>query len=266
MFKLNSREKIQLFFRELFNVLKNAKKNWNNPWIEIPKIEFFNNLNSHDINEIVLNFSFLKKEAFKCVSINKIQFIIEAMAILNYDIKIFSQIIDYRGFELLIKEILSRSGYYVINNFYFSDNSPLKEKYAQKRYEIDIVGLKEKFLLLIDAKQWFKRSPSQAIGKAANLQYQRGLILIHNPEILYELLNKLLKSFKRKNIKRINEYLPLTLVPLMVTLEENNMKLNKNHIPLVCINRLNSFLNELGINLDHFLYLKVENLPSKTIH
>ncbi len=266
MFKLNSREKIQLFFRELFQVLKSIKKNWNTPWIEIPTISFFNNLNVHEINEFIHYFNFLKKEAFNCISINKIEFIIESMAILNYDIKVYSEIIDYHGFELLIKKILCRNGYYVINNFYFSDNSPLKAQNGQKRYEIDIVGLKKDILLIIDAKQWFKRSPSQAISNAANLQYQRGLALIQNPEILNELLSKLLNSFKHKKKKPVKRYGLLKLVPLMVTLEENFMKLNENHVPLVCINRLNSFLNELGITLDKFHYLIFNNFSPKPIN
>ena len=265
MLRLNSIEKLQFFFKVLFKVLKSAKKNWNNPWIEISEIPFFTNINAPIINKIIQSFSFLKKEAFNCISINKIEFIIEAMAILNYDIKIFSQIIDYHGFELLIKEILSRNRYYVTNNFYFSDKSPLKAKFDQSRYEIDIVGLKKGIMLLIDAKEGFKRSPQQKISKAANLQFQRGLALKNNPKSLAQLLLELFKSFKNRN-KKIAASFPLKIIPFMVTLEENQMKLNENHLPLVCINRLNSFLNELGINLERFHYLKLEKISINIIN
>jgi hypothetical protein len=249
----------QPFFRELFFHLNNSKKDWNIPWIKIAQIEFFQNRDSYEINQIIQSFNFLKMEKLNCISINKIDFIIESMGILHYDIKKFSKLLDYRGFESLIKEILSRNGYYALNNFYFSDKSPYKEHTSQERYEIDIVGLKKNWLLLIDAKQWFKRSPSQSISAAANLQAQRGVALKKNADILTQLLLDLTPTSKNRYGK-LNRSFPLYIIPFMVTLEDNAMKVNENRIPLVSIQRINAFLNELVTNLERFYYLTIENL------
>ena len=46
----------------------------------------------------------------------------------------------------------------------------------------------------------------------------------------------------------------------MVTLETNWIKINDNSVPLVEINNLNSFLDELQVNLQYFKTVKVSKI------
>jgi len=95
------------------------------------------------------------------------------------------------------------------------------------------------------------------MNKAANLQYQRVVALKKNPETISDLIQKLLGM--RCNVRK---RLPFTLIPLMVTLETNWIKINENSVPLVGIYNLNSFLEELKVNLEYFInnrYCEMDN-------
>ena len=78
---------------------------------------------------------------------------------------------------MLVEEILSRNNYITIKNFRFSDKSNFKSKTSQKRYEIDIIGIYLKYILLIDAKQWRRKDSFSSINKAADLQFRRAIAL-----------------------------------------------------------------------------------------
>jgi len=93
------------------------------------------------------------------------------------------------------------------------------------------------------------------MNKAANLQYQRVIALKKNPEILSNLIQNLL-GMKFNFRKR----LPFILIPVMVTLEANWVRINENYIPLVGIDNFNSFLQELRINLQYFKTIEVDRI------
>ncbi|MFX0005669.1 MAG: hypothetical protein ACFFAV_02960, partial [Candidatus Hermodarchaeota archaeon] len=178
------------------------------------------------------------------------------------DIRTLSELIDYNAFEGLISEILCKNNYKTIKNFRFSDKSNFKSTTAQKKYEIDIIGIYSKYVLLIDAKQWKRKDSFSAINKAADLQYRRALALKKNPEIFSNIIQKLIGI--NRNVKK---RLPLLLIPMMVTLEDNSYKINSNQIPLVSIYELNSFLNELNKNLMYFRIVKIGKLSiQKTLY
>jgi hypothetical protein len=54
--------------------------------------------------------------------------------------------------------------------------------------------------------------------------------------------------------------LPFVLIPLMVTVESNWIKINENSVPLVAILNLNSFLQELSVNLPYIKTVKVDRI------
>ena len=101
---------------------------------------------------------------------------------MKYDIRSLSELLNYDAFEGLIGEILCRNNYFTIKNFRFSDKSNYKSITAQKRYEIDIIGIYLKYVLLIDAKQWRRKDSFSALNNAADLQYRRAIALKKNPE------------------------------------------------------------------------------------
>ncbi|MFX1234057.1 MAG: hypothetical protein ACFFBY_05800 [Promethearchaeota archaeon] len=246
------------FFTEIYHILLKSTKDATEIWCETYEIDFLATLDKESINDLINKFEFIsrKKGSYTYFySINKISFIIEALQVLEFDIKELSNLINFSGFEQLIQEILVKNGHYTIKNFRFSDRSYYRKTTKQTKYEIDVIGWKEQFLLLIDAKQWNKRDAFSALNKAANLQYQRALTLQKNSEILSDLIQSLIGP---KNFLKIK--LPIIIIPIIVTLEENRALINENMVPLVSIYKINSFLQELKLNLSYFKTLKINKI------
>jgi len=234
---------LKQFATEIYFILKETDINIIEVWCEISKISSLNQFTNSELREFLNKFNFvsLKKGNYQhYIVINKILFIIDVGNTLKLDIRSISEILNYDGFEALVQEILSRNNYITRKNIRFSDKSNFKSKTSQKRYEIDIVGIYLNYVLLIDAKQWRRKDSFSSINKAADLQYQRAIALKKNPEFFSGFIQKLLGI----NTK-LHRRLPLMLIPMMVTLEDNSIKINNNQIPLVSIYELNSFLQEL---------------------
>lgn len=227
-------------------------------WCELSDIPLLKQLNNSELRDIIGNLNFLsfkKGNYVQYIVINKILFIIEAINIVQLDIRKITEIINYDGFEALIKEILSKNNYVTTKNFRFSDKSYFKSETSQKRYEIDIIGIYFNYVLLIDAKQWKRKDSFSSINKAADLQHRRAIALKKNPEIFSKLIQKLLG-----NRLNLHKRLPFLLIPFMVTVEDNSIKMNNNQIPLVSVYELNSFLHELQCNLQYFKIVRVNRV------
>ena len=249
---------IKQFFNEIYHILIDSTKDAIEIWCEMYDISFLKGFHELKLQEFVNNFEFIsiKKGYYNnYFAVNKILFIIEAIKILKLDIKNLSNLIDYNGFEYLIQEILMKNGYRTLKNYRFSDKSYFRKKTNQTKYEIDVIGLEQNYLLLIDAKQWKKRDIYSTINKAANLQYQRAQVLQKNPEILSNLMQSLIGQKINLKIR-----MPLIIIPLIVTFEENWIKISENFVPLVSIYRFNSFLQELRKNLSYFRTLKISKI------
>ena len=252
MSKLITKESLIRLFSELLAIVKRSDPKVRQIWIEPNEVEIFRNLEQYQINEfleVINSVSIEKGNYIEYIVINKIQFIVEALKLLDQDIGQLSMLIDFEGFEGLVAEILKLNNYYTINNFRFTDKSSYKSPNSQKRYEIDIIGILNKDILLIDAKQWKRKDSFSAMNKAGNLQVQRAKALKNNINILTGLLNEI--GIRQKFEKVI-------LIPFMVSLENNFIKLNENSVPFVSIYQLNSFLHELPLILSHFNTIEVE--------
>ncbi|MFX1301969.1 MAG: hypothetical protein ACFE9X_01295 [Promethearchaeota archaeon] len=256
--KLCTDSLLKQFFAEIYSILKETDTNVIDIWWEVSEIPILNHFNHFELRDFLGNFNFVslqKGNYLHYIVINKILFIMEAITILKLDIRQISEILDYDGFESLIKEILSKNNYITIKNFRFTDKSNFKSKTSQKRYEIDIIGIHLKYILLIDAKQWRRKDSYLSLSKAADLQFRRAIALKKNPEIFFRLIHKLIGS--KFNLKK---RLPFIIIPVMATLEDNSIKINANQIPLVSINELNSFLQELQNNLQYFRIVKINRI------
>lgn len=249
---------LKRFFSEIYQILKESNQDVTEIWYEIAEVNYFKNSNKYDLREFLEHFNFISIEKGNYIDylvINKIQFITDCINYIKFDIQRLAELVDYDGFEALIQEILNQNGFKTIKNFRFSDTSNFKSKTSQKKYEIDVIGLSQKYLLVIDAKQWKRKDSYSAMNKAANLQFRRVIALKENPEILSNLIQSFLGP--RANYKK---RLPLTLIPIMVTLEHNWIKMNENSVPLVGICNFNSFLHELRENLEYFKTIQIEKL------
>jgi len=261
MSDLYSPPSLKQFFLKIYNLLKERESEVIELWFEISDVEFLTNFSDLELREFLERFDFIsiqKGNYINYIVINKIIFITRCMQFLELDVKQLSNLLNYDGFEALIQEILSQNNYRTIKNFRFSDKSNLRYETSQKRYEIDVIGIYRSYILVIDAKQWKRKDSYSAMNKAANLQSQRVVALKKNPETITDLIQDLLgMSFN------VQKRLPFTLIPIMVTLETNWIKINDNSVPLVGIYNLNSFLHELQINLQYFKAVKVSKLSSQ---
>ncbi|MFX0104797.1 MAG: hypothetical protein ACFE75_04850 [Candidatus Hodarchaeota archaeon] len=256
--KLLTESSLKLFFTEIYLILKETDTNVIDIWCEISEITFLEHFNHSEIREFLGNFNFIslqKGNYIHYIVINKILFIIEAITTLQLDIRQISELLNYNGFETLVKEILSKNNYITMKNFRFSDKSNFKSKTSQKRYEIDIIGIHFKYILLIDAKQWRRKDSFSSLNKVADSQYRRALALKRNPEIFSRLIQQLFGP--KFNLKK---RLPFLIIPFIVTLENNSIKINNNQIPLVSVYELNSFLQELQNNLQYFRLVKINKI------
>ena len=249
---------IKRFFYEIYKILRATDNEVSEIWYEISEIKNLREFNNYELSEFLDNFRFIEKKRGNYIDyiiINKIKFVAESIKYLDIELKKISELLDFSGFEALIQEILVRNEYKSIKNFRFTDKSNLKSKTGQKKYEIDVVGIYGKYLLLIDAKQWKRKDSFSSINKAANLQYRRAIALQKNPEIFSRLVQELLGN--KTNLKK---RLPFILIPLMITLENNSFRINNNQIPLVSIYEMNSFLHELHKNLGYFNTIQINKI------
>jgi len=245
-------------FHKLLRKLINEKKEITEVWFELSEINSEGDILTEVITFFVNQFDFIRIQPGNYtdyIVIDKISYILEALNFLEIDIKQLSELVDCHGFETLISEILRKNGFYVTQNFRFSDKSPFKRETKQNRYEIDVIGLSKKYLLVIDAKQWRNRDLYSSISKAADLQFQRVIALKKNPEIFSNLIQELI-GFKQDVRKR----LPLLLIPMMVTLEESFNRINDHSIPIVSIYKLGSFLREFELYLEVFKSIEIKSL------
>jgi len=258
MSQVYSDSSLRRFFSEINNILRETDKRITETWYEISNISFLNKFNNSELIDFLDKFEFIslkKGNYIYYIVINKILFIIDCIKYLKYDIKYLSEILDYSGFETLIKEILSKNNYRSITNFRFSNNSKLRSEDFQKRFEIDVIGIYFKYILVIDAKQWKRRDTYGLLNKAANKQYHRIVALKQNSMAFARLITEILGE--EPNLKK---HLPFILIPIMVTLEDNSSKLNDNQVPLVSIYELNAFLYELPNNLHYFKTIQIDRV------
>ena len=258
MLDLYTDESLKQFFTEIYNLIRESDISLTEIWYEISEIPFLKNINESQLLCFIEDFEFIsikRGNYIHYVVIKKIIFILESLKFLQFDIKNISEILDYKGFETLIQEILSRNEYYTIKNFRFPDKSNFKFKTSQKRYEIDVIGIYLRYILIIDAKQWKRKDTFSSLNKAANLQYHRVLALKQNPEVF----SKLILDLVGTNMS-VKKYLPFILIPIMVTIENNSIKINDNQIPLVSIYEFNSFLQELPNNLPYFKTIQINKI------
>lgn len=130
---------------------------------------------------------------------------------------------NWKDFEGLVAQILSENNYECVESFRRRGNADVKGM------EIDVIGLKGKTLLVIDAKMWGIRSgKASALKTAVEKQKERTVRLC-----------KQLDRLSKKIVKMTGgDY---TLLPIMVTWLVEEIELHDG-VPVVPVFMLNSFL------------------------
>lgn len=254
---------ISLFFRKIYNnISKLEQSRTQDTYINISLEEnFFENFSQYDI-ELIKDFSV----SIECgltfyneyIKVQKSLFVLEAAKYLDIDIMKLSKLLNWKEFEDLISKIFEKNEFKVIKNFRFTDQSNYGRKTNQKRYEIDVIAMLGRLILLIDAKHWNCRTNNlSAINKASKLQSRRMCALIKNPDVISKLITILLNQ---NELQKIKAFMPFKLIPMIVTLIENKVKLSYIQVPIVSIFHLNRFIQEFDFNEKFFIYEIITNI------
>lgn len=136
--------------------------------------------------------------------------------------------LDWKDFEKAVQEIFEINGFKVKRNFRFK---------TKKRYEIDIIAVKDNFNFCIDCKHLSRgRYKKGEILKAVKKQEERA---------------EELKKFLKSNLiaKELLQVKSMKFYPLLVTLFEEDL-IKENQTFVIPVWKLNSFLNEVENYID----------------
>lgn len=147
---------------------------------------------------------------------------------------------EWSDFEELASEIFKSLGYYVFKNVRFS--------YCGKRWEIDIVSVKDDLAIIVDCKRW-----KRVNGSRLSILYNVAENHLERTRNFVKVLEEVLKHPIVTTVSYV--------IPLIVVFYDQDLLLTPNKIPIIPI----SFLKEFLKNLDYykeflkFLLLKRKN-------
>ncbi len=143
------------------------------------------------------------------------------------------RVLEWIEFENLAATAFEANNFAVKRRFRF--------KWAQRRWEIDVLGCREPLVVCVDCKHWSHGWRGSAIRKAAEAQALR-------TKVLAEALPSLQKEIG------LFQWRQATLIPVVLSLVPGPLKFY-DKVPIVPILQIQNFLNELlahATALTHF--------------
>jgi len=135
---------------------------------------------------------------------------------------------NWRYFEELCCRLFSEASFHALRGLHFS--------YEGKRYEVDVVALRDPYVIVIDCKRW-RRAMRSRVEVFANRHLER-----------CKALAKELWHLKRLNAL-IGKWRTAKIVPILLTLLEESVKL-VNGVAIVPLFKLRGFIKELPYLLE----------------
>ncbi|MBS7250228.1 MAG: hypothetical protein KIH08_06510 [Candidatus Freyarchaeota archaeon] len=189
-------------------------------------------------------FELLTSEGFVDPARHRINFNLEtrlqlSLVALKYgaDIEKVCKLLSWKEFEAFSRRVLETNNFFCIQNFRFSQN--------QRRYEIDVVRLKNPLVLCVDSKHYKKSGKNQILKTYCKKQIERA-----------EALSKALpKMFLKMGLLGWKE---AKIIPLIVTLLAEGVNFSEG-VPIVPFFKLNSFVMDLPNHLNQVyqIYTKI---------
>jgi Holliday junction resolvase-like predicted endonuclease len=183
--------------------------------------ESFGIINQDILNELIFFLDKhgvrIRKNKIENSAYNKLSI---ALIAINKGINVvdISSKLNWHDFELFSSELLKYHGYTVYTNF----------RLKNPKREIDIIGIKSQKALLIDCKHWKKKSIT-GLKQIVEKQKNRSKLFI-----------------QKSNIKVQNVF------PIVLTFLPNGNSFI-NGVPIISINKLNSFLLDFD-NIHQYFY------------
>lgn len=210
------------------------------------------------------------------IQINHISKFIET-ALKTISLSQLIQIFDWKNFEDFIGYILQNFGYKTATNFRFSLNLKSYDgpkiisrttKKIQKRFEIDIVGIKENIILFIDAKLWRRNVDiTSNLNTASKYQSDR-VHAFSRDQFAIEKLKKILirqcgkkKKItipKKSKILALKEQSVTYIYPIIVYVGPGRHKISNCGVPLVSLKDFSSFMQNFLSNSPSFVRYKLK--------
>ncbi len=145
------------------------------------------------------------------------------------------KVIEWIEFENLAATAFEANNFVVKRRFRF--------KWAQRRWEIDVLGCSEPLIACVDCKHWSYGWQGSAIRKAAEAQTLR-------TKVLAEAIISL-----QKRIGLI-QWRQATLIPVVLSLVPGSLKFY-NKVPIVPILQIQNFLNELPAHITDLTHFSI---------
>lgn len=142
----------------------------------------------------------------------------------------------WRDFERLCADLFNKFGYKTLVNF--------RLKHQGRYFEVDVLALREPWILAADCKRW-RRLRSSSLRRAALLQKKRCIALANAI------------PFNRELSAEVRGWRRARVVPFIVNLHESDSAIHEG-VPVVPLNKLASFLNDFELYSDELFVINVE--------
>lgn len=142
---------------------------------------------------------------------------------LGADIEEICRFLDWKEFEQVAVLAFEANGYMVKKNFRF--------KASGRKWEIDVIGLKEPLILCADCKHWNRGLRKAATAKAVDAQIERA-----------EAFASSIEKHVRQMPPQIVEWREILVLPIVISLVPAPFKFYRN-VPIVPILQLRDFLH-----------------------
>jgi len=176
-----------------------------------------------------------RRKFFVISPTQKIMIAVEAIK-LGFHIDSVCRWLSWQDFERMVLYILEQKGYETLIHQRIKANG--------KIYEIDVLGIREDFILCIDCKHWKRRFSFSQLTKITKEQLTK-----------VEVLSKNIKKIEEKIRKKLDT--PIKILPVVVTLIPFPVNAYEK-IPLVPVLKFNSFLDGIYGCVDKFAVKMVE--------
>ena len=175
-------------------------------------------------------------------------------ASLSQRVKIAIKALEFRADFEKVCGFLSWQEFESIAAMAFEANNFMVERrvrftWANRRWEIDVLGCKEPIIVCVDCKHWHYGWRKSAITKAVEAQIERTKALTDTLHSIHIIPRKLGLASWKKGI----------LIPLILSLVPSPFKFYKKS-PIVPILQLQSFLSELPAYADTLMCFHWENI------
>ncbi|MGB9728393.1 MAG: NERD domain-containing protein [Thermoprotei archaeon] len=145
------------------------------------------------------------------------------------------EILTWQNFELIVAGVYELNNFTTIRNFHFMSQN--------KRNEIDIIAIRDKYVHVIECKHWIRTRISSNISRIVNNHLSKTLLFKNIAEKILAPLT-------------INKSM-MILIPVIV-IPPKSVPENVSGIPIVTLYQLQDFINKFEDYID-----EIEHIPIK---